>query len=406
MDEANITRQQVASANAHSPVGAELLALSRGARKGDAAVAVNKQSDLADIQEEIGNSVSKLADKRSLQRAKVRQGAGVNPEAIKRIADYYERLPDGPRESKLRELVIRLQSFDRMMNDGGSDRRATSSAILQFLQDTGTSPRQQYMLLQGARVHFHANGASEELVSLLNQAENAFKNNKIAYDVRADFAMLVHAKEAASTLGFEPSVLRDKYRELLLSGMNLGQLFYALSDLYKRLNFSSVIDLFLKAAGDDLAATSIETDRALLSNLLRELGVLKTMRSAYESCLGLIERVIRFTPSDSEDESLGKAKNLMGTLLSFCASNTASIEEGRKVFRSVEAKSTTPIARVVFGNGLLEQHRDLPDAVFPSDQARLHQIEILSEICSDLAEDEEHAYESANSLLTNERHTK
>ncbi|MBG6146006.1 type III secretion system YopN/LcrE/InvE/MxiC family regulator [Labrenzia sp. EL_142] len=293
-----------------------------------------------------------------------------------------------------------------MMNDGGSDRRATSSAILQFLQDTGTSPRQQYMLLQGARVHFHANGASEELVSLLNQAENAFKNNKIAYDVRADFAMLVHAKEAASTLGFEPSVLRDKYRELLLSGMNLGQLFYALSDLYKRLNFSSVIDLFLKAAGDDLAATSIETDRALLSNLLRELGVLKTMRSAYESCLGLIERVIRFTPSDSEDESLGKAKNLMGTLLSFCASNTASIEEGRKVFRSVEAKSTTPIARVVFGNGLLEQHRDLPDAVFPSDQARLHQIEILSEICSDLAEDEEHAYESANSLLTNERHAK
>ena len=63
-------------------------------RHNSSVVAVNKQSDLSDIQEETGNSVGK-------------------PE---RVADYYDKLPDAPREEKLRALVRTLEAFQLPVN--------------------------------------------------------------------------------------------------------------------------------------------------------------------------------------------------------------------------------------------------------------------------------------------------
>jgi len=396
LEEINVTRQQIASANVQSTVGAEVLEQARGTRKGDAATLVQKQSDLTDIQEEIGNAVGKLADKRTLGQSKMRQGAGVNKEALKRIADYYDRLPDAPREAKLRDLVKKLEAFEDFIEsgDGGGGGELTADDILQALRATDGDARRQYMLLQGARIHFENKPGGSALLALLDRAEKAFNQSGVAHDVRADYAMLAHAKKAAPSLGLHPGALRDKYREMLLSGMNLGQLFYSLSDFSKRLNFNAVVDLFMKAAGDDLAATSDETDQGFLGSLLKELGILKTMRSAYEGCADLLDKTRRMFPGFGDGPGAGGPNELMGELLTFCSKPTPSVEDGRKIIKPFQNEETLPEASVVFSNGLLDLHRELPDQAFPSNQARIQQVRVLTDVSSDLVEIEEQAYEA------------
>lgn len=398
MEEINLLRQNIASGNVQSTVGAEVLEQARGARKGDAATVLHKSSDLTDIQEEIGNSVGKLADKRSLGQAKVRQGAGVNREALKRIAEYYDKLPDAPKEAKLRDLVKKLQGFEDLMSQGGGGGgdKLTADDILAALRSADGNPRRQYMLLQGARLHFENEGANEELLQLLDKAEEAFGQSGIAQDVRADFAMLAHARKAGPTMGVPPEALRDKYREMLLSGMNLGKLFYSLSDFSKRLNFNSVVDLFLQAAGDDLAATSSETDQLFLGNLLKELGVLKLLRSAFEGCAELLEQTESMFPGFSNGADANGPNELMGGLLTFCSKQTPNLEDGRRIVNPFARDEALPEATVVFCNGLLDLHRDLPDQAFPSSQSRLQQVSVLTDVCSAFVELEEQAYEEAS----------
>lgn len=396
MSELNITRQQVASANAHSPVGAELMAQVQGKRHNSSVVAVNKQSDLSDIQEEIGNSVGKLADRRTLERAKVRQGAGINKEALKRIADYYDKLPDAPREEKLRALVRTLEAFQEMLERGDGDRNLSADDILKALRDTDGDARRQYMLLQGARIHFEKTNGTRETIAALDTAERFFSESGIAQDVRADFAMLPLAKDALPGTGIRPQSLRDQYLQMLLGDVKLEQLFTVLSGYSKRRDFSKIVDLFLAAAGADLAATSFETDKNYLGGLLKQLGILKTLRSVFEASAGLLETAQRMFPGFGGEARTGGADELVAKLLGYCSQKTPSVEDARKIFIPFDTSEASPKANVFFGRGLLVLHRDLPDRVFPSDQSRLLQLNRLIAVCDSLVETEEHAHKADN----------
>lgn len=388
-------RQQLGLANAHSQIALEAPPVARGARQGDPATARKSMSDLTKIQEEIGNAVGKFADKRTLGQAKIRQGAGVSQQAIKRIGEYLDRLPDAPREAKLRSLVKELQSYEDALTRNGSSSGSNLDPqdVLQALSAQSKDARQQYMLLQGARVHFENRAGSNALLPLLDGVEKFFNESGVAYDVRSDYAMLVHAKKMRPSRGVSPEVLRDKYREMLISGMNLGQLFYSLADFYKRLRFHSVIDLFLKAAGDDLAAVTNQTDQSFLGNLLKELGILKTLRSVFEGCVDVLEKTRRIFPNFYSGTNECGPNELMGELLGFCAKQTPTVEDGRKILKPFQIASPPPAAQVVFCNGLLDLHREVPDRSFPSAKARMQQINVLTAICSDLVEVEEQVYQ-------------
>ncbi|EHS52214.1 hypothetical protein PDO_4836 [Rhizobium sp. PDO1-076] len=380
-------------------VGLELVEPSRGTRKGHAATTVRTQSDLTNILEEIGNSVGKLADKRLLGTVKQRHGTAVNKNALKRIADYYDKLPDAPSEDKLSDLVNRLQLLIdlRQQREGEDGQRVATDEILQTLAAADSDERNQYMLLQGARIHFESNTGADALIGLLDKVEQSFNESGIALDVRADYAMLSHASKVAPSAGLQPEVLRDRYREMLLSGMNLGQLFYTLSDLYKRLSFHAAVDVFLKAAGDDLEAVSNASDRTFLGALLKQLGILKTMRTVYESATGFLDKMERLFPNFSNGAKAGGPAALVGELLTFCSEHQASVETGRKILKPFDNAAAKSSERVVFFNGLLDLHRDMPDHAFPSHQARLMQLSVLTAVCSDLTEIEERAFEASKS---------
>ncbi|MGQ3278777.1 MAG: hypothetical protein ACT6WE_19820 [Shinella sp.] len=112
-------RQNLAALNVTSPVGAEVAREVRGNYRGESVTVSSEASKLQDATEELGMSVAHRADKRSLDRREVRQGQSASLQALARIADYYDKLPDMPRESELRNLVETLQGFERLMDEGG-----------------------------------------------------------------------------------------------------------------------------------------------------------------------------------------------------------------------------------------------------------------------------------------------
>ena len=390
MEDKHIGRVQGVGFNVQPPVGVQLVETARGERKGGAVTVVARNSDLTDLQEEVGMSVAKLVDKRSLHKAKMRQGAGISKEALQRIEDYFDKLPDAPQDEKLLELVERLETVEKSLDKSGEAHAGTTvDDVMQALSGADRSARRQYMLLQGARIHFEAMGAHPDLVSVLDQVENSFDSSGIAAEVRADFAMLALAKEVAPSMGVPAEALCDKYREMLMTGKNLGQIFYALADLQKRLKLGTVVDLFMKAAGNDLAATSRKTDKVFLASLLKWLGVLKTMRSTFDACDELLDTTQRICPDFGRRLKETAHNKLIGELLSFCSRQMTSLEDVRSLIKPFEDENTTPRSRVVFYNGLIDVHRKMPDLAIFSNQARLQQANNLLEHSGMMVEAEE-----------------
>ena len=389
MNEVNIARQTIAAANVQSDLGAEIMQANRGERKGQATAAVSKTSDLSDIMEEIGNAVGKFADKKTLGQAKLRQGAGVNFEALKRIADYYDKLPDMPREAELRNLVSKLQGFEDILNEGGSG-SPSADDILDALRGFDGDVTHQYEALQTAQRYFEATGASDEFMSLLDAAERTFDDPNIQRDVQAGYAIAAGASELAPTLETSPGELRDSYREMLRSEKHMGQLFDQLSGFNMRLNFNEVIDLFLETAGHELANTNSKADPVILGALTRELGALKEMRTVVEEGERLIAQTKRIDPEFAIDPAKSSAMTLTSGLLNYAAKASPSLSDARQLVRSFEPASEKTM--VVFANGIHDLHRLISDRSVTSDAARLQQGTMLQNLRIELSAAEEAAF--------------
>lgn len=391
MSELNIARQQVASANVQSQLGAETLQINSGARKGDAATAVAKNSDLSDIQEEIGNAVGKFADKRTLGQAKIRQGAGVNMEALKRIADYYEKLPDMPREAELRDLVSKLQAFEDLISGGGGGGSApTADDILQALRDFSGDVTHQFEALQVAQRYFETSEASDEFAALLDKAEQAFSDPDIARDVQAGYAVAKGAADLAPTLETSPGALRDTYREMLRSEKHMGQLFDQLSTFNIRLKFVEVVDLFLKTAGAELSNQDSQVDPIILGALTRELGALKEMQTVFEEGGRLIAQTKRIDPDFGANGDGSEQVKLTSDMLNFSAKSAPSMSDARQLVKDFEPAAEKTL--VVFANGLHDLHRLISDRSVTSDSARLQQSAAIQNLCIERSAAEEAAF--------------
>ncbi len=394
MPELGIARQNIASANVQSQLGAEGLQTAQGQRKGDAATAFVKNSDLTDIQEEIGNAVGKFADKKTLGQAKMRQGAGVNMEALKRIADYYDKLPDMPREAELRTLVGTLQSFQDLLGEGGGDGSVSAEDVLEALRKFDGDVTHQYEALQVAQRYFEDNGAGQPLLALLGQAERAFDDPDLARDVQAGYTIAAGAAEAAPSLETSPAALRDAYREMLRSDQNMGQLFDKISDFNIRFSFTQAVDLFLTAAGDDLADTNGETDPVLLGALTRELGALKEMRTVFEEANKLIDQTQRIDRSFANGADAAGPIELTSALLNFSTKQSPSLSDARAILKKFEP--ATESTMVVFANGLQDLHRLMSNRSVVSDSARVQQNTMIENLRIELSAAEEAAFAAAN----------
>lgn len=395
MSELNITRQNIASGVVQSELGGQLLQANRGERKGDAATAVMKNSDLSDILEEIGNAVGKFADKKTLGQAKIRQGAGAYAEAVKRIVDYIaaydDKLPDMPREAALFNLVNQLQEFSDILDGGG---HVSSDDVLEALRNYDSDVTHQFAALQAAQRHFEDADPKASFRSLLDTAERAFDDPNIQRDIQAGYAMAQDAFDAAQTLETSPAALRDSYREMLRSEKHMGQLFDQLSQYNMRQNFTEVVELFLQTAGHELTNADSKADPVILGALTRELGALKEMRTVVTEADRVLAKTRRIDPSFSPDESDKPVIKLTSDFLNFAAKASPSLSDARKLVQAFMPADEKTM--VVFANGLHDLHRLVSDRSFASDQARLQQSHVLLGLRTELSQAEEAAFAAQN----------
>jgi type III secretion system YopN/LcrE/InvE/MxiC family regulator len=389
-----VVRQNIAAFNVISPVGAEVMQEARGAYRGEEVVASSESSKLADAAEELGMSVAHRADKRTLAQREVRQGSGANLEALARIADYYDKLPDMPREVQLKALVDQLESFQQLMEKAGSGGGGpTKEDILAALRDFDGDVTHQYAALDLARDYFAAAGAPSEFQLLLDEARGEFEKTDIARDVRAGFAAAEVAAKAAATLETDPATVRDTYRAMLRETMNMGQLFDSLGKFDVMKSFTETVATFMEAAGRDLSGTTSSTDPGFLHGLLTELSKLKKLQSVMDGTTQLVRTTERLLPKDERGQI--DVRETASRLLNFAAQSAVGLADARVLLGKLQ--TAEPASQLAFATGLHGLHGEIPDDVMPSMQARLQQNATLRSLLDRLVSEEEEAFDKQQS---------
>lgn len=383
-------RQTIAEHTITSPVGVEVMREVRGDYRGQGVQTTSESSKLSDAAEEIGMSVAHRADRKTLGQREVRQGQGTMLNAIARIADYYDKLPNMPREDKLRSLVEQLSTFADLLERGGKGGGSapTKEDILAALQNFDPDVTHQFAALEIAREHFETAGAPPELLALLDEARGEFEKTDVARDVRAGFAAAKIADRMSQTLETDPGAVRDTYRTMLRESGNIGQIFDALAKLDLSKKFTEVLDTFMSIAGQDLSSTGPSSDPTFLHGLMTELGKLKKIKTVFEETHTLVQQTER--PLPRSQRGLGDATDITSRLLNFASRMAASLQDARGLLGGYSQAS--PELQVVFANGLKGLHAMLPDDMMPSIQARQQQVATLMSLLGHLVDAEEEAY--------------
>jgi len=223
MVEPETLRQNIAQLNVISPIGAEVMDQVRGMHDGESVMRSDESSKLQEASEELGMSVAHRPDKKSLGDRSVRQGRGTNFEAVSRLSEYLDKLPNMPREAELKALVDLLEQYRENMEGRGGGSRPTKEDILAALQQFDGDVTHQFAALDIVREYFESAGAGEEFHALLAEVAQEFERTDVARDVRAGFAIAEIAARAAETLETDPASVREAYCEMLRGSRSSGQ---------------------------------------------------------------------------------------------------------------------------------------------------------------------------------------
>ncbi len=378
--------------NVTSPVGAEIVDQANGRYRGETVAPSSESSKLTDAAEEMGMSVATRADKKSLGQRQVRQGQGADLQALARIAEYYDKLPNMPSAEQIKALVDKLAQFlEATSGDkSGGASGFSKDDVLAALQDFDGDVTHQYAALEIAREYFEASGAPAAFQTVLDEARADYERGDLGRDVRAGFAAAAMANALGPTLETDPAALRDAYRAMLRETPNYGDLFGILSGFDVLKSLPEVVDAFMTAAARDLASTGPSTDERFLHGLLTELGKLKRVQTTLDQAQDLVRSVARLLPPT--DRSGLDAVALAGRALEFSAKSVVSVADARALLGALTTASFA--SQVALANGLRGLHAEMPDEIMPSPQARLQQASTLMLLLDDLTAAEQDEYDA------------
>lgn len=391
-----VLRVQVATQNAASPVGAEVMSnqLGRfGASQESVKVTPNK-ADISDALEELGMAVA-TRGKSDLDKMKLRKGQGANLEALGRIADYYDKLPSMPSDQKRRDLVSQFKQFETAMRlsdsglGGGGADLPTADDIRKLLSDFDTDLTHQFVVLEDFRTQAAASGAPAEYLAILDEVRGEMRSPENTREIMAGFASAREAVSVGDKFGTKPTEYRDSYRNLLRESPRLGRVFDELRKFSLSANFDSVIGSFLKTAGDDIGSFGPSVDSAILGDVIRELTNLKNLRTVLETSNTMISKLSRMYPEGTEG-TRPNGEDLASRLLNFASAQVASITDAEGLVSGFEPER--PEVAVAAINLIREMHSSLPDIIMSSPQAREQQSKMLMSLSDNLVALEEAAY--------------
>lgn len=442
-------RSNVATQSVVSPVGVEVTSTQRrGSYRGESVKSTQENSKLSKASEEVraSSGPSAKVDLRTAYVRSMRQGQATSSQAMSRIAEYHDKLPDMPSDEKLQQLAQEFQTILTQMppmhltehvgkhvaeqrhgldnatqhetsaseeqetetdtheeQSAAGERRGASSneayrstveqvrqQILSKLQEFDGDVTHQFAALDILSGQFEETGVDAPFLEALDLARQSFEEPGIARDVRAGLASAAIAQKAAATLETDASTVRNAYRDVLREQTDLGGLFDQLKRFDLNGKFESVINTFLAIAGRDLEAVDQSTDPAFLHGLVRELSKLKTMNTVLDLSKEIIRTVERLMPRAERGQL--KSDQLTSGVLHFAATVGATPRDARQMIPGTDSMS--PQTRVLLGNGMKDLHSAVPDDVFPSAQARSQQKAALMGLLDQLVDDEERAHEA------------
>lgn len=295
-----VIRTQIATNNSISPVGAEIMANAMGkdVRTNESVQVAPSKSDLTDALEELGMGIASRG-KPDLDKIKVRRGAAKDVDALSRIAEYLDELPDLPGEERYLQLARKMQSFQQMDSGGGGQGgdQITSDDLRRLLQDYDGDITHQLYALERLRNDAVEQGAPVAVLQAIDQLRGEFATPENLRDIRAGIASSMESHRMADRFGTDASSFRESYRELLRDPQpRLGAIFDTLRKFSLTESFDDVVGSFLKVAGNDLASTGPSTDPIFLGSLMTELSKLKNLRTVLKGAEDLAMKLDRTYP--------------------------------------------------------------------------------------------------------------
>lgn len=418
-----IARQNIAANAVASPIGVEVVAAQQGNFHGEHVTPKNLSSRLTAANKN-ATAASKSRDLHSLQMKMLKKGRGTNLEASARVIDFEEKLPNMPGRARLQILVEEMAGIMRAARGGkikgiedkkrvaasgedeededegegdgeessGGGGRGGKADILAALHGFDSDVSHQYAALEIARAHFESTEDDPEFQALLDDAAQEFEKTDIGRDVRAGFAAALVATANAASLETDPAKVRDAYRAMLREQNNFYDLFCAFSETFDVLkSMDQIIETFRTAAGRDLASAHPSTDREFLQALLSELGKLKQIQTVLDKSSELIGNTDRILPE--QDRGVLHPTAVAKNMFKFMVKRSVNLADARALLSPLEG--TSPHGKVVYVNGLQNMHMDIPDAIFPSDEARRQQRSTLTSLSDNLVAAEERAFENS-----------
>ena len=384
-----IIQTQIATNNAHSPVGSEIMA-GRNRTTGEGVTVSRNQADISDAMEELGMAASHKA-KVDIDKVKVRKGAGTDLDALARIAEYYEKLPDMPREQKMVDLAKRFQTFEEIMKQGGGSGSGMPSAedMREALAAYDSDISHQFAALEMLHQNALKSGAPAEYVALLDTLRTDMRTEGSSRDIAAGFVAAPEANRMAEALGADAATYRDSYREMLRDAPNMGQIFGALRGFSLSEKLDEVIASFTKVAGADMSSFNSSTDVKQLAGVLSELSNLKLVRTVLDGAKDSLAKLDRMYPPGPND-ARPDAEELTHRMLIFASSPASGIADAERMLGGLIAGA--PEVAVAAINLARDLHAALPDVTMPNGAARDQQSRILLSLSDRLVDAEEAAF--------------
>lgn len=286
---------QLATNNSISPTGSEIMSKVGRSSGGEQVQMSTSSADITDALEELGMAASSRA-KVDINKVKVRKGAGTDLDALGRIAEYYDKLPNLPKDQQLRDTVAKFQKFEEAFRRGEErrDPKDVAQDIKDLLAQYDGDLSHQFAALETIRDMAVRSGAPEAYLAVLDSVRQEMRRPDFARDIVAGFASATEAHRMEEQ-GIDPQQYRDGYRQLIRETPSMGSIFRNLMSFSTSETIGDVIDSFIKTAGTDMSSFGPSTDPVQLGEILDELKKLKLARTVLDGSQMMLDKLERLS---------------------------------------------------------------------------------------------------------------
>ncbi|MEO1774711.1 MAG: HrpJ domain-containing protein [Pseudomonadota bacterium] len=401
-------KNNFAAQTATTSTAVETGAEARGSRRGEGVVVQSATSKIADMAEEIGMSTAHRANKKDMGERVEKRGAATDFEALSRIIEHLDRLPDMPRDDKLRELVKKMNTYEQLAAGGEGGGMLTGEDILEMLREYDGDTTHQLAALDSMVKYLKAAGGSEQFLQMLATVrEKTFETPEMRREVMAGLAAAEAASEAAKTLGVDPKTLRDEYRAAVQGTPSMATLFARLGPLVDQIPADkggtrtdrerTVIETLLSAAARDLEQAEGTNEKTHIGLLITELGRLKQLRSVIDMVAESYDTIMdKYGDAAKDVTGVPSQSEFTARLVNFISKSTVTEAMAKELIAGFDDISEE--AAVFAGNALRVVLSTVSDAMVPSAEARLQQKKSFMDMMTNLVVAEETAAAGGNKV--------